>query len=105
MMNLDQQIQENVFDYFKNVSDEIFVQVVDCLAYHQSTNNQEVSKLCEAFLSDNELSIIYGNYVLDLKEPRDFFSRTSLSERNIIDQIKVGLMSASHVRFKNRLQP
>ncbi len=99
-MNEYIEIQENLFEYFENTNDKVFVEFIKLFVYKQESKNEEANKLFEQFLTDNGIRKAYDNYQQDLENPTSFFTRSSMSERNLIEQIKQGLLSVAF----NKLQ-
>ena len=102
-MDKFRQIQENLLDYFKDVDDSTFIEFVDCFAYDASTDNEEVSKLAEQFIEDQGLFDAIINHKYDQTEKASLFSRSSLSQRNMLIDIKTTLVSLSHNRFRKSI--
>ncbi len=94
------ELQENLFDYFKDVNDKLFVGFVKCFVYHNGTSDTEVTKLVTKFLKDNELTDAYLRYCTDVKKDKILFYSSTLAERTLIEQINHGLLSLSFNRFK-----
>ncbi len=103
-MNTFQEIQENIFDYFKDTEDSVLIKFINCFVYNNSTTETEISKMIEKFLEDNGLVAVFCNYQLDLTEPQSFFRRTTMSQAGMIDQIKQSLLSIAFNRFKTHLE-
>jgi hypothetical protein len=97
------EIQENLFDYFEKVDNKTLAEFIDVFVYLNSTDNTKISKLADEFLKDNGLTESYINYVEDTKNPREYFSRATMSQRSIIQQINSGLLSLAFRRFNNEV--
>lgn len=92
-------IEENIFEYFEEVDDPLFSDFVDTFVYRQSSDDPEVHALIDRFLKDNELELIYLNYLEDLMRTR-YFRKSSLSQVNMMNNIFYSLLSLSHNRFR-----
>lgn len=95
-------IQEDLIDYFKDMDNKTFVQVVDCLVYHNGTTDSKISKLIEKFLEDMGLTEAYLNYLMEIKKPSSFFVRHP-SDIQMIEDIKKSFLSLSYNRFIKEL--
>ncbi len=97
------ELQENLFEYFKDVDDKTFSEFIDCFVYHTGTQNNKVSKLATAFIEDNGLTNAHINYMHDMENPKQFFSRSNLSECSMMQDIKNSLLSVAYNRFRKVL--
>lgn len=97
-------IQELVSEYFENVSDIDMMYITHAFVYGKPIHPQdsEVPKIISKFLKDNGLETAYINVLHDEKNNPMFF-RASLSERDMIDNIKIGLFNDCFNRFKSML--
>lgn len=94
-------LQKLVIEYFKETSNETFVNIVDSLVYNQPNNNQKASKLIEKFLKDNGLEVAFINYMSDFRDQDNkIFRRSSPSQITIIEGIKMALLNASFNRLR-----
>lgn len=99
-MDKFRQIQENLFEYFENTDDATFVEFVDSFAYFQPTKSTKVSKLVEQFIKDNDLFTALANEKYDKDHPEKLFNRSSLSDTDLLSEIRIALISLSHNRFR-----
>lgn len=100
-------LQENIIEYFKDIDDKTFIALIDTFVYHSPIgDNKKISTLIDKFLKDNELGEAYLNYLCDLKDEstkdlhKHFFNRSSMSQRNMIENIKSALLNAAYNRFR-----
>ena len=59
------ELQEDLMEYFKDMDDKTFVEVVNIIVYQLGTSDSNMSKLAEKFLEDNDLpahAIGLGSY-------------------------------------------
>lgn len=94
------QIQKILIDYFKDFDDETMIKVIDSFVYKEPTTDEKISKIIEKFLADNSLTQAWCNIMLDKKEPRRFFTRSNMSEVEIINQITNGFLNLAYNRFR-----
>lgn len=100
MENL-QRIQEIVFDYCKNMSDAELVLFID--TFCMSNYNETGSKISEEFIKNLEIEDVFIRYIKDCEKMKNnvnfSFYSTSLSERNLIENIKISLFVLSYKRL------
>jgi hypothetical protein len=94
------QLQIIIFDYFKDTDDATLVEIVDVFVYDQPNPTSEVSKIIEKFLKDNGLNEAFLNAQYDKTEKASIFSRSSLSQVNMIENVKMSLLGLSFNRFR-----
>ncbi len=101
-MNQLIQIQEIVFDYFKDVDNKTLTRIVDAFVFHQAIKpDTDAGKLVEKFLADNELEMAYIDYVYDYVDKKStVFSRSNSSQTQIIEYIKTAFLTLSYNRFR-----
>lgn len=97
------ELQEDIFDYFENVSDEIFVAVCDMLVFHLSADNADASRLVTQFLDDNGLSEAYINYYHELTKPKSSW-HSSIIDVEMVEKVKRAFLAVSHVRMRKHFQ-
>lgn len=95
-------LQLAVFEYFKDTPDELFSEIVESFVYNKGSSNDKVGKLVEKFLKDNGVEQAYINCRIDLKN--QFFKRSSLTERDMIEQLRNAFLSISFHRFQKNLK-
>lgn len=95
------QIQQHIIDYFKEYDNDVFVAIIDSFVY-QERATKNVSEIIEKFLTDNQLTDAYVNYISDQKDQK-FFNRTSMSQGAMIDTIKTALLNASFNRLRKTI--
>lgn len=100
MIDQSIQIQKILIDYFKDFDDETMIKVIDSFVYDEPTTDEKISKIIEKFLADNSLTQAWCNIMLDKKEPTRFFTRSNMSEVEIINQIKNGFLNLAYNRFR-----
>ena len=103
MVDAYQEIQEDLFDYFKDVDNKMLSDFIDVFVYHNITTDSKISKLSEKFLEDNGLTNAYINYMHDRDNPKQYFRRASMSDSSMVDQIKSALLSIAYNRFRKVL--
>lgn len=97
-------LQLAVFDYFKDISDELFSQIVDSFVYNKGSSNDEVGKIMTKFLKDNGVEQAYINYRIDLTNEAKFFKRSSMTESDMIEQLRTAFLNVGFHRFQNNLK-
>lgn len=99
---MEREIQEILFEFFKDVPNSQFVKFVDCFVYDDPGNNLDpkVSELLEKFLEENDLVEAHLNYFKELREPQEFFRRLSDSDLKMIQTIKTSLLSVAFNKFR-----
>lgn len=103
MANESQEIQENLFEWFRDVDDRTLADFILVFVYDNSINNVKISKLVEKFLDENGLAMAYINYQHDMRKKESAWLRSSYSERNMIEMVRSGLLSVSFNRFDKNL--
>lgn len=100
-MKLEQQlqIQELVLNYFESTDDLDVALVINSFVYENKSPNTKISKLIEKFLADNGLTQAFINLSIDKANPDRLFSRSSGSESDMIEQVKIALLNLSFNRF------
>jgi hypothetical protein len=93
------EIQEDLIDYFKDLDDTTFIDVIDILVYHKGTSDVNISTIAHKFLEDNGLHEAYINYLGELKKT-DIMFVSHPTDIRMIEQIKQSLLSISHNRFR-----
>lgn len=100
MNNQAEETQKMVFEHFKDTDSQLFTEIVNCFVYESGTNNVEVSKEVENFLVKMEIKDDYVNYLSTRNNK--YFSDRTLAE--FIQNIKIGFLNASFIKFKTHLQ-
>ena len=99
------QIQEDIFEQFKEVDNETLCKVIKSFVYMKPTDDENISKMVTKFLEDNDLAIIYGNIYMDhqdyLNNIQRSFLRTTISERSMFDDIQIAFWNLSFNRLNN----
>ena len=93
------EIQENLFEYFNDTDDNTLIKFIDSFVYHVGTSDIRISQLVEKFLDDNGLKQAHLNYVYDLRHPKRYFNKSDLSQTEMLNQIRTGLLSLAFNRF------
>lgn len=97
-------LQLAVFDYFKDTPDELFSQIVDSFVYNKGSSNDKVGKVVEKFLKDNGVEQAYINCRIDMTDDARIFKRSSMTERDMIEQLRTAFLSISFHRFQQNLK-
>ena len=97
-------LQFAVIDYFKDTPDELFTQIVDSFVYNKGTTNDKVGKIVGKFLKDNGVEQAYINYRIDFTDEARIFKRSSLTERDMIEQLKNAFLNAAYNRFASNVK-
>lgn len=99
---MEMQIQELVIDYFKDMDDATVSAVVDSIVYITPITDRKskISGIIEKFLEDNGLTKAYLNYVYDYRNDSNFFNRASLSEVDMIENVKKAFLNLSYNRYR-----
>lgn len=95
-------IQNELFKFFENVSDETLIGFVDSFVYFRVNPPEEVSKLIEKFLDDNGLTESYPLYVMDILKPNQYLKRCSINITEVIEDIRISLLSVAFQVLKNK---
>ena len=98
-MNKLIELQKIIFEYFKDIDDITFIEIVKSFVFDVSNPSKEASKLIEKFLKDNGLDDAFINYQYDKTDKATLFRRSSLSQSSMIENIKTSLLTASFNRF------
>lgn len=104
-MKSEQQVelQKQIIEYFKDVDDKTIRDVIESFVYFKGSNNNAVGELIQKFLKDNGLTMAFVNYCMDMKRVQNaeqiMFYRSSGSERDMIENIKVSLLNLAYNRF------
>jgi len=94
------EIQEDIFDYFKDVDDETFISVVDIIVYHNSSKDGKATKLATKFLDEQGLGEAYVNYIQELNRPSSMWLR-NVSDVEMIEKIKRAFLGLAYNRLRN----
>ena len=73
--------------------------IIKCFVYNVSTQDEKVSKLIDKFIKDNGLTQVFIHHQLDLQHPESMFSKSSLSERDMMDQLHRAFLNLAFNRF------
>jgi hypothetical protein len=95
-------IQEAVFDYFRDIDDKTISAFIECHVFKTGTTNTEICTMNEKFLEDNGLKEAYLNQHHDETHPGAYFLRTSLTQRSILQQVNVALLTLAFNRFRSK---
>lgn len=98
MIEQNIQIQKILIEYFKDFNDDTIIKVIKSFVYEESTNDNEIGEIIEKFLYDNSLKTAYVNVILD--KSAQYFTRSTGSQREIIDSVKVAFLNLAFNRFK-----
>ena len=117
VMKQTKRMQDIVFDYFDVFTDDTIIAVVTAFVYEQGTNNSIASNSIKQFLIDNSIMQVYLNYVQEKKQQfekqKEFYSeeldkidqhlffRTTLTERAMIEDMKMCFLGLAFNRFKD----
>jgi len=103
MKDLLQSLQKQIFDYFKDTDDKTLVEIIDAFVYNSPSNRSDVGIIIDKFLKDNDLVQAFINYNIDLKNIDNknvFFNKCSLSEREMIENIRISFLSLAFNRLR-----
>ncbi len=95
-----QDIQEAIFDYFEDTDNKTLAALIDVFVFKKGTQDTNISKLCEKFMKDNDLIKATMNVHWDDTHPDQPFLRSSLTERSILQQVNVALLTLAYNRFR-----
>lgn len=104
-MKSEQQVelQKQILEYFKDVDDNMIRDVIESFVYFKGSSNSAVGELTQKFLKENDLTMAFVNYCMDMKKIQNgekiMFYRSSGSERDMIENIKVSLLNLAYNRF------
>src|SRR5882757_9390084 len=94
-------LQKQVIEYFEQYDDKTYIQIVDAFVYNIPSNkNTKVGEIITEFIKKNGLESAYLNYVSDQRGNNKFFTRSSMSEIGMIENIKSAMLNASFNRFR-----
>lgn len=99
MSDVLKEIQEEIEEFFKDISNEEFVGVVDILVYHMGSKSIKISKLSDRFLEETGLTKAFLNYIMEMNNPSSYFSRNP-TDIKVIENVKYCFLSISHNRLK-----
>lgn len=99
---MERQIQEIVLNYFKDIDDATVSAVIDAIVYITPITNRKskASEVIEKFLKDNGLEKAFLNYIHDYRSESKYFNRASLSEIEMIENVKKAFLNLSYNRFR-----
>jgi hypothetical protein len=88
-------IEELVDDWFKDYDLETLANFIRSFVYSNPTKKDDntTSKLIDKFLKDQDIVQVYLNYIFDKNNPDKNFRRSSWSDRELIQDIHVSLLS------------
>lgn len=100
--SMERQIQEIVLNYFKDIDDITVSAVVDALVYFNPITDQKskASRLIEKFLKDNGLEQAFLNYAQDYRNESKFFQRATMSEIDMIENVKRAFLNLTYNRYR-----
>ena len=101
-------IQDQLFKYFKDVDDNTFVEFVSAFVYTSPSNDSNIGVLVKQFIKDQGIETAFNNVLTDenrkLKSKLFVGYASSGSERDIVDKIRLSLLSLSYNRLRNKVQ-
>jgi hypothetical protein len=99
---MERQIQELVLDYFKDIDDITVSTVVDAIVYMNPITDRKskASEVIEKFLSDNGLADSFLKYMHDYRNESKYFLRASISDVDMIENVKRALLNLSYNRYR-----
>lgn len=92
-------LQVGIEKFFKDKSDTLFIMVINTLFYDSKYESPIVQEMIDNFMFENGLSVIYEKYKHDANNTKSYFLKTTLSERQIMEDLTLAFLSASHNRF------
>jgi hypothetical protein len=93
------ELQEDLFEYFKDVDDKTLVDFCDVFIFELGTEDSKISAFSEKFLLENGLVEAYLNYMREKQKAHKLFIGVT-SDMAMIEDIKRALLVLSY----NRLQ-
>jgi hypothetical protein len=107
-MTNQEQIFNNLMEYFKNTSDKDFVLFMNSFVFFKGVSNDEegrrISKLLSKFLDDNDIVDTYMNYYYDVINTEiTSFKRSNYSERIFIEDMFTCLFQISHNKLRDKV--
>ena len=106
MKDLLQNLQKQIFDYFEDTDNKTLVEIIHAFVYYSPSNRSDVGVIIDKFLKDNDLTQAYINYSIDIKEkdnPSTYFNRSSLSEREMIENVRLSFLSLGFNRLRQSI--
>lgn len=100
-----QQIQEHVFDYFKDTDNETLVKVIESFSFHKGTDDGEVSDLITQFLKDSDLEeayLEYYTYIINPETRSSYFRGGSPSQHEFIENVKTAFLVLAFNRLRQQ---
>ena len=94
------QLQKIVLEYFEDTSDKTFSKIVKAFVFDRGTDDFEATGKLNEFIDDNGLSDVLVRLYSDKVNPNKIFLSTSLSERNLIEDLHYAFLIESFNRFK-----
>lgn len=99
MYNQTETLQEIVFDWFKDYDDKTVSEFIRSFIYNQPVRVDGISELIDKFLVDNGIKDIYVNHLSDIRNPDKIFTSCSSSDRGMLNDIHMSLLSLSWNRL------
>lgn len=102
-MNHLNQIEQNIFDYFKDFNNQTLVLFIESFSYHKAAGRADISALVTKFLKDQEMEKLYVDYVSDTDMVRgesSYFLKNSRHAYEIIDHMKTALNNLCFNRMR-----
>lgn len=106
-MTNQEQIFNNLMEYFQNTSDKDLVLFMNSFIFFKGVTNDEegrrMSKMLSKFLDDNDINEPYMNFYYDfINTEITSFKRCNYSERIFIEDIFTCLFQISYNRLRDR---
>lgn len=102
---LELQVQEQIFEFFKDVDDTMLKLVILNIVYGSETKIDSVKTLVNKFKSDNGLTKAYENHKYDQEHPESMWRKCHGSDLEMLDMIQHGLLNLAFNRFLQTNEP
>lgn len=101
MKNQIDDLQAIIFDWFEKYDDRTVSEFIRSYIYNQPVRTDGISELIERFLIENGLKDAYTNHLSDMRNPDKIFCSCSSSERGLLQDVQMALLSLSWNRLNN----
>jgi hypothetical protein len=82
-------MEENIIDYLKDWKTDDILEVISAFCYDNDFSSDNTKR----FIEENGLSEVLENHIFDLNNPDRYFKRSTWSDRSILEDVKIGLLS------------
>jgi len=94
-------LQAIIFEWFDKYDNKTVSEFIRSYIYNQPVRTDGISELIERFITENGLKDAYTNHLSDIRNPDKIFRSCSSSERGLLQDIQMALLSLSWNRLNN----